>query len=117
MKQRVVLNEQTSNWENIHAGVPHGSVLGPLLFLICINDLAENLSSNPKLFADDTSLLSVVCDLNISANKINGNLKKFEAWAHQWKMSFNPDLLKQAQELIISRKKTIILILISTAIQ
>ena len=58
-KQRVALNGQISNWENIHAGVPQGSILGPLLFLIYINDLAENLSSNRKLFADDTSLFSV----------------------------------------------------------
>ena len=56
IKQRVVLNGQTSNWENIHASVPQGSILGPLLFLIYINDLAENLSSNSKLFADDTYL-------------------------------------------------------------
>ena len=59
-KQRVILNGQTSNWENIHAGVSQGSILGPLLFLIYINDFAENLSSNPKLFADNTSLFSVV---------------------------------------------------------
>ena len=104
-KQRVVLNGQTSNWENIHAGVPQGSILGPLLFLIYINDLAENLSSNPKLFADDTSLFSVVRDLNTSAIEINDDLKKIEAWAHQWKMSFNPDPLKQAQEVIFSRKR------------
>ena len=78
-KQRVVLNGQTSNWENINAGVPQGSNLGLLLFLIYINDLAENLSSNPKLFADDTSLFSVVRDLNTSAIEINDGLKKIEA--------------------------------------
>ena len=104
-KQRVVLNGQTSNWENIHAGVPRGSILGPLLLLIYINDLAENLSSNPKLFADDNSLFSVVRDLNSSGNEFNDDLKKIEAWAHQWKMSFNPDPLKQAQEVIFSRKR------------
>ena len=104
-KQRVVLNDQTFNWENIYAGVPQGSILGPLLFLIYISDLAENLSSNPKLFADDTSLFSVVRDLNTSAIKIYDDLKKIEAWAHQWKMSFNPDPLKQAQEIIFSRKR------------
>ena len=117
-KQRVVLNGQTSNWKNIHACVPQGSILGPLLFLVYINDLAENLSSNPKLFADDTSLFSVVRDLNTSANEINDDLKKIEAWAHQWKMSFNPDPSKQAQEVTFSRKRNpIILILFSTAIR
>ena len=104
-KQRVVLNGQTFNWENIHAGVPQGSILRPLLFLIYINDLTENLSSNPKFFADDTYLFSVVHDLNISAIEINDNLKKIEAWAHQWKISFNPDPLKQAQEVIFSQKR------------
>ena len=104
-KQRVALNGQTSNWKNIHAGVPQGSILGPLLFLIYINDLAENLSSNPKLFADDTSLFSVLRDLNTSANEINDDLKKIEAWAHTWKTSFNLDPLKQAQEVKFSRKR------------
>ena len=55
-KQRVVLNGQTSSWTNVLADVPQGSILGPLLFLIYINDLSDDLSSNPKLFADDTSL-------------------------------------------------------------
>ena len=75
--------------KNILVGVPQGSILRPLLFLIYINDLAENLSSNPKLFADDTSLFSVVRDLNTPANEINDDLKKIEARAHQSKMSFN----------------------------
>ena len=55
-KQRVVLNDQHSKWSNVSAGVPQGSILGPLLFLVYINDLFNNLSSNPKLFANDTSL-------------------------------------------------------------
>ena len=53
------------------------------MFLTYINDLAENLSSNSKLFADDTSLFSVVRGLNTSANEINNNFRKIEAWAHQ----------------------------------
>ena len=59
-KQRVVLNGQESGWEELHSGVPQGSVLGPLLFLIYINDLTDNISSNIKLFADDSSLFARV---------------------------------------------------------
>ena len=55
-KQRVVLSGQTSSWTSVLAGVPKGSILSPLFFLIYINDLSDDLSSNPKLFADDTSL-------------------------------------------------------------
>ena len=69
-KQRVVLNGQNSFWTNVHAGVPQESILGPLLFIIHINDLLDNLSS-----ADDTSLFSVVHDVNISARELNDNLK------------------------------------------
>ena len=53
-KYRVLLNGQVSDWSDVRAGVPQGSILRPLLFLIYINDLSEGLSSNPKLFADDT---------------------------------------------------------------
>ena len=59
-KQRVTLNGQSSSWTNVNAGVPKGSILGPLRFLIYIDDLPDALSSNAKLFADDTSLFSVV---------------------------------------------------------
>ena len=66
-KQRLVLNGQNSSWTNVHMGVPQGSTLGSLLFLIYINDLADDLSSNVNFFAADTSLFSVVHDVNASA--------------------------------------------------
>ena len=103
-KQRVVLNGQHSSWADVKAGVPQGSILGPLLFLIYINDLPNGLNSNAKLFADDTSLFSVVHNINNSANLLNSDLSKIDEWAVQWKMSYNPDPTKQAQEITFSRK-------------
>ena len=103
-KQRVVLNGKSSSWTNVKAGVPQGSILGPLLFLIYINDLADGLSSNTKLFADDTSLFSVIHDSVITTSELNSDLARIKQWAFQWKMSFNPDLNKQAQEVIFSKK-------------
>ena len=86
------------------SGVPQGSILGPLLFLIYINDLPENLQSTVKLSADDTSLCSTVYEPNISASQLENDLKKNYCWAYKWKMNFNPDLSKQAQEVIFSTK-------------
>ena len=94
--QGIVLNEQCSSWADVTAGVPQGSILGPLLFLIYINDLADGLSSIAKLFADDISLFSVVHNANTTAKELNNDLVKISNWAYQWKMSFNPDLSKQA---------------------
>ena len=90
-QQRVVLNGQTSSWQNIYAGVPQGSVLGPLLFLIYINDLPAGLTSMCKIFADDTSLFSKVNGKSNSNTELNSDLAKISNWAFQWKMSFNPD--------------------------
>ena len=108
-KQRVLLNGQVSDWSDVRAGVPQGSTLGPLLFLIYINDLSEGLSSNAKLFADDTSLFSVIHDSNTSALELKSDLAKINRWAFQWKVSFNQDPKKHAHENIFSRKYKAIL--------
>ena len=103
-KQRVVINGQHSKWAYIEAGVPQGSILGPLPFLIYMNDLTDNLILNPKLFTDDTSPFSVIEDKHSSANKLNQDLSRINNWVFQWKMNFNPEPIKQAQEVIFSRK-------------
>ena len=103
-KERVTLNGYSSSWTSVNAGVPQGSILGPILFLIYMINLSDGLSSNAKRFADDTSLFSVVHDINTSAIELNKDLKKVNDWAFQWKMTFNPDRGKQAQEIIFSRK-------------
>ena len=73
--QRIVLNGKCSEWFSITAGVPQGSVLGPLFFLVFINDLVDDLSSDAKLFADDTSLFTIVYDENIAVEQLNNDLK------------------------------------------
>ena len=103
-KQRVVINGSESEWGVIESGVPQGSVLGPLLFLIYINDLENGIKSEIKFFADDTSLFSIVHDENISADDLNHDLNLISQWAFQWKMSFNPDPNKQAVQVIFSHK-------------
>ena len=102
--QRIVLNAKMSQQTLVTAGVPQGSVLGPQFFLIDINDLVDNLSSEAKLLADDTSLFSVGYDESVTAEKLNKDLETISKWAHQWKMQFNPDKNKQAVQVIFSPK-------------
>ena len=104
-KQRTVLNRQCSNWGDILAGVPQGSILGPLLFLVYINDLTADLKCNVKLFADDTSLFTFVQQPYTAAEDLNHDLELISKWAHDWRMSFNPDPQKQAVELLLSKER------------
>ena len=71
--QRIILNGQTSWWRPVVAGVLQASILVPLLFLLYINDLPNKSKSSAKMFADDTSLLTIVKDSNESANIFNNN--------------------------------------------
>ena len=98
----MVLIGQTSPLADVKAGVPQGSILGPLFFLIRINDLSENLKSTVKPFADDTSIFHVVKDPNTSAEILNHDLTRISHSAYRWKMSFNPNPSKQAQEVLFS---------------
>ena len=96
----MVLNGFQAYYSTIESGVPQGSVLGPLLFLIYINDLERNIKSNVNFFADDTMLFSIN-DPILSASELNLDLNVI----NQWKMEFNPDPNKQATELLFSCKR------------
>ena len=93
-----------SPWTDVNAGVPLGIHFWSSSFLIYINDLADGLSSNAKLFAHYTSLFSAMHDVDTYANELNNDLYQINKRAFQWKMSFNPDPIKQAQDIIFSRK-------------
>ena len=103
-KQIVVLNGQHSSWTDSKAGVPQGFILGSLLFLY-INDLTENLHSNPKLFPDAISLFLTVTDEALSNCHLNEGLTKINDWAYKCKMSFNLGSTKPAHEVVFSGKK------------
>ena len=85
-QQRVVLDGQHSNWAPVLADFLQGLILGPLLLLVYINDLIDNLESPVKLFADDISLFSTVSDSSKSDKLLNDYLQKISDWTFRWKM-------------------------------
>ena len=101
--QRVAVEGSLSDILRVKAGVPQGSILGPLLFLVYINDIVDEIGTNIRLFADDTSLYMIVEDPNSAADLMNVDLSKIHTWAKQWLVNFNPN---KTEELLISRKQT-----------
>ncbi len=90
-KQKVFVSTSYSEEKHISAGVPQGSVLGPLLFLVYVNDIAESLTSITRLFADDSSLAVSDSDSTFIENTLNADLQSITNWSKQWLVQFNPN--------------------------
>ncbi len=100
--QCVVIEGVKSSTRDIHAGVPQGSILGPLLFLLYINDIVTDITSNIRLFADDTSLYLVVEDPVTAATVMNNDLEKIDAWSKRWLVKFSA---QKTKSILFSRKR------------
>ena len=103
--QSVVINGSRSEILPLQAGVPQGSVLGPLLFLVYVNDINRDITSNISLFADDTSLFDIVHNPELTAQKLNEDLAKLQVWAAKWQVTFNPS---KTEVITFSNKRKLI---------
>ena len=87
-QQRVVICGSASDWQSVTSGIPQGSVLGPILFLIFINDLPDAINCCIKLFADDAKIYAQVNSIE-QGKDLQSNNKRAEEWASTWQMFFN----------------------------
>ena len=101
--QRVVVGGESSEMVAVQSGVPQGSVLGPALFLFYINDIAKDISSTVRLFADDTILYKTIQTPN-DAQSLQGDLDKLASWGLEWKMEYHPE---KCQIIKITRNRNV----------
>ena len=87
-RQRVIVDGEISNWKSVLSGVPQGSVLGPILFLIYINDLEDDISSKVLKFTDDTKVFRKVTN-DTDKQSLQDDLDKLVKWSEKWQMLFN----------------------------
>lgn len=92
-KQRVVINGKESSWCKVNSGVPQGSVLGPILFIIYINDIDEGIECKISKFADDTKIMNKVTSTE-NYQKLQNDINTLVDWADKWQMEFNIEKCK-----------------------
>ena len=92
-KQRVVINGKESDWHKVNSGVPQGSVLGPVLFIIYVNDIDGGINCKLSKFADDTKITSKVTSTS-QWQQLQADLNKLTSWAETWQMKFNIEKCK-----------------------
>ena len=102
-QQRVCIDGYSSTWRSVVSGVPQGSVIDPILFLIYINDLDLGVKNEILKFADDTKLYGVVTD-EIEAQLLQSDLNVITSWADEWQMKFN---LEKCKVMHIGKKHSI----------
>ena len=84
----MVLRNSHSSWKNVSSGVPQGSILGPLLFFLYVNDLLDSVKAMTKIFADDTKLCSNISTL-ADCEALQDDLNKLAVWTKTWLLNFN----------------------------
>ena len=92
-KQIVMVNGENSSWKDVTSGIPQGSVLGPLLFVLFINDLPDIVDSDAYLFADDTKIFKIITQQG-DREVLQRDLDKLNTWSDNWLLRFHPDKCK-----------------------
>ena len=90
-KQRVVVRGTHSSRSCVTSGVPQGTILGPILFLIYVNDISSNISSTLRMFADDTKVYRELSNIAKDSEALQVDVDQLLSWASKWQLSFNPD--------------------------
>jgi ribonucleases P/MRP protein subunit RPP40 len=103
-KQAVVINGAKSDFINVESGVPQGSVLGPCLFLVYINDLPNRLTPSARLFADDTAVYSIVSSTE-DQTRLQQDLNPLSEWEESWEMAFHPE---KSTTLAVTRNRHVL---------
>ncbi|KAA3669890.1 uncharacterized protein DEA37_0002748, partial [Paragonimus westermani] len=92
-QQRVMVRGEVSEWAPVTSGVPQGSVLGPVLFLVFVNDMTEGIDSEVSLFADDVKLMRRIHSIEDQA-ELQRDLDRLQTWSSNWLLEFNPTKCK-----------------------